>query len=286
MFGYDFNLFYEAGRAILNGATPYTIPDFNPPLTLALAFALIAWLPYPIAYGLYLIANLALLWSVVKRRILWSLLCFPVLFSLFVGQVDLLIVLLIIKFGPRALPLLLFKPQLAFVIVPWYVLRLKRADWVWCIASGLFLIGLSFLVRPLWIQEWLAIVPTVSSYSIRNSNLYWLVPQSLMTPLLIVGMIIGFFVALRLQNRVDSWATAHLLAPLTNIYSASLLVEKIGWREAALSWAAVLVVGGNIHGGMPMFVVALSILLRAYLESRHARLQSSKSALSKEPVKT
>ena len=73
MWLYDFGLYYRAGQAVLAGQSPYLIPDFQPFYPIAVVFALIAWLPEPVAYGLFLAGCLALLWKVVGRRAIWPL---------------------------------------------------------------------------------------------------------------------------------------------------------------------------------------------------------------------
>src|SRR5262245_22860376 len=121
MWRYDFHLFYLAGQAVLKGVSPYTITDFNPPFPLAVLFALVAWMPEPLAYVAYLAVCLWLMWKVLGKRTLWAALSFPVWFNLFVGQVDLPLALLASLIGPWSLPLMLIKPQVGFVVAPWIV---------------------------------------------------------------------------------------------------------------------------------------------------------------------
>ena len=258
---FDFNICYLAGRAVLAGQSPYSIVGFISPYPLAVLFALIAWLPEPVAYGVYLAGCLALLWKVVGRRSIWALLSFPVLFNLFVGQMDLPLGLLGAWLGPWSLPLMLVKPQVGFVVLPWAVRHAHWRQLVWpCVVAAAFL-ALCFVLRPTWLAEWLAFVPAVTDYARHDSNLYWLVPNGLKTIALVVGILVALPVGFLLRERRDSWIALHLFAPLTNIYSASVLAEWIGPLEVILSWLAIFVVG-TIHSGAPLFVVALSILLR------------------------
>jgi hypothetical protein len=272
MWQYDFNLFYQAGQAVLSGNSPYTILHFNPPYPLAMLFALIAWLPQPVAYALYLLANLGLLWKVMGRQMGFALLAFPVFFALFVGQVDMLLALCALLLGPYALPLVALKPQLAFLIVPYCLLTATRKQLLWSSVIGLVILCLSLLMHPTWIVEWRFITPPVSMYAQHDSNLYWLIPPEIKIPVLVVGMMIGLLIALRTRNQQHSWVWLHLFAPLTNIYSASVLVKWIGPIEVILSWLAMFAMGNSIHFGAPLFVVGISILVRSYLAQRRLKL--------------
>ena len=282
MWIYDFHLFYMAGRAVLAGQSPYTIVDFNPPYPLAVLFALIAWLPEPVAYGAYLVGCFGLLWKVVGRRSIWPLLSFPVFFNLFVGQLDLPLGLLGASIGPWALPLMLVKPQVGFVVLPWTI---RHTPWRRLVPPGVlaavFLV-VCFALRPTWVQDWLASVPAVTQYAQRDSNLYWLMPTGLKTIALLVGMLVALPVGYLARERRDSWIVLHLLAPLTNIYSASVLAEWIGPLEVLLSWLAILVVG-TIHSGAPLFVIGLSIVLRRAIGAWRSRRRSAASSPTGSP---
>ena len=192
----------------------------------------------------------------------WALLAFPVLFTLFVGQIDLALALGI-GVVPWLLPLALVKPQVGFVLAPWLVRRYTRRDWLKAIGVGVGFLGLCFLLRPGWVGEWLAAQPQVNSYSIRASNLYYLIPAQAMDARLIVMAVLSplaLIAAFLLKGRKVSWTVASLLAPLTNIYSPAVLAEWIGPLEMVVSYLPVLLIGGFIHEGMPMYLVGLTVL--------------------------
>ena len=94
-----------------------------------------------------------------------------------------------------------------------------------------------------------------------------------------LAMILPFIIlplGFLLANRKLSWTVLHLFAPLTNIYSSSVLLEWIGPIECLLAWLAVLIVKGNIHTGMPLFLVGVSILVREVFHMRKEN-QSARS---------
>jgi hypothetical protein len=266
MFLYDFMIFYNAGKAVLEGTSPYLSGIFPSPFPMALLFAPLALLPVPVAYGVFLAINLLLLWKVMRKRMVWALLSFPVLFSLFVGQSDLALALGI-GAVPWLLPLAIVKPQVGFVMAPWLLRRYSRQDWLKAIGVGLALMAVSFAIRPGWVGEMLAAQPQVGDYSVRTSNLFYLIPASWMD--LRVGLTYGlaaaaFLAAFFLKEKRVAWTTTHLFAPLTNIYSAAVLAEWFGPLEMLVSYVPVFLVDGYIHAGMPMYLVGLVILARFY----------------------
>lgn len=261
---YDFEIFWRGGRRILAGTNPYRVDGFISPLPLAVLFAPLGFLPMHAAYGVFVLGSLAMLWKAAGRRAVWALLSFPVVFTLFVGQVDLFLALAAALLGPLALPLLLAKPQVAFVAAPWLLLHSDRRRLALGIVAALAMLGLCFWLRPNWIAEWRKAAPPLTDYAEHDSNLYWLVPGGIdgaRTTLVWILTPIALGLGIWLRERRESWSVLHLFTPITNVYSSAVLAEWIGPVEVVLSWAA-FVLAGSIHGGAPMFVIALAILVR------------------------
>ena len=263
---YDFDIFWQGGRSLLEGSSPYEVFGFYSPLPLAVLFAPLALLPQPMAYAIFVLASLWMLWKAAGLRGVWALLSFPVLFTLFVGQVDLILALAAALLGPLALPLLLAKPQIAFVTAPWLLLHTDRRRLAWGIGAMLGMLLLCFALRPEWVSEWLAATPPVDDYAKHDSNLYRLVPDGVRTALVWILSPIALALGIWLRERRQSWAVLHLCTPITNLYSAAVLAEWIGPLEMLLSWAALLAVGNEVHHGAPMFVMVLAILARRKAE--------------------
>ncbi len=158
------------------------------------------------------------------------------------------------------------KPQVGLVVAPWVIRRTSWQRLTVVFLIGLAILALSFLLRPTWFSEWLEAVPSVASYTRRDSNIYWLIPPAAKTVAMVIGVMIALPIGFLLQRRRESWAVLQLFAPLSNIYSVSVLSEWIGPLEVILSWLVILMVGG-IHTGAPMFVIPLSILIRSGLRS-------------------
>lgn len=264
MFLYDFMIFYYAGKAVLEGLSPYAVHDFIGPYPQAVLFAPLALLPLPVAYGLYLAFNLYMLWRLMRKRAVWAILSFPVLFTLFVGQVDLPLALGI-GAVPWLLPLAMIKPQVGFILAPWLLRRFSRRDWIKAIGIGIFFLALSFLLRPGWFNEWMAAPPTMQAYSMRASNLYYIIPDAWIDTRLILIYCLAsaaWIGAFFLKKKSVSWTITSLFAPLSTVYSSAVLAEWFGPVEMAASYLAVILAGGSIHEGMPMYLVGLVILAR------------------------
>jgi hypothetical protein len=258
---YDFDIFWRGGRSLLEGTSPYQVPGFYSPLPLAVLFAPLALLPLPVAYGIFVLGSLAMLWKAAGWRSGWALVSFPVLFTFFVGQVDLILALSAALLGPLALPFLLAKPQIAFVAAPW-LLHSDRRKLAMGVGALLGMLLLCFWLRPGWVSEWLASTPLRDEYARHDSNLYRLAPEGARTTLAWIFSPIALALGVWLRERRRSWAVLHLFTPVTNVYSAAALAEWIGPVEVLLSWAALLAVGNDVHHGAPVFVVALAILAR------------------------
>ena len=283
-FLYDFEIFWRGGRRILAGTSPYRVRGFISPLPLAVLFVPFAFLPMLAAYAVFVLITLGMLWKAAGRRAGWALLAFPVVFSFFVGQVDLPLALAASLLGPLAFPLLLAKPQVAFVTVPWLLFHSDRRRLALGVAAALAMLLLCFWLRPGWLAEFRKAAPPVSDYATHDSNLYRLVPDGARTALLWIVTPIALAVGAWLRERRESWAVLHLLAPVTNLYSAAVLAEWIGPLEVVLSWAAFLAVGAYVHHGAPMFVVALAILARRWYRRDGKDRSKALPASPREPI--
>jgi hypothetical protein len=157
----DYLYWYEASRAILRGVSPYSkIPAMDPerfvtpffyPLPTALLTIPFAWLPYAVSGGVFVALTSGLLaYGLLYRGGGWALvtLLSPAFIISVIG-------------GTWTIPLAAagLLPWLAFVFVAkpnlavplWF----RHPAW-WPILSGAALCGVSFLIQPTWLTEWLA----------------------------------------------------------------------------------------------------------------------------------
>ncbi|MBN1642162.1 MAG: LysE family transporter [Anaerolineae bacterium] len=272
LWAYDAGIYYRAGRAVLTRISPYAVYGFYSPFPMALLWAPLALFPLPVVYAVYVMINVWLLWRQMGWRMIWAVLSFPVLFTLFVGQVDLAFGLVLALLGPLAMPLVLMKPQTALVALPWMARHVRRRTLSYGLVASVCVLGISFAIRPTWLGEWLQALPTRTDYARRDSSLFWLLPTQAKGTATWFALAIGLGLGILLDRRGQSWAAVHLFSPVTNVYSVAALAEWIGPVSMLLSWAAILCVGGDIHSGAPMFVVGLAIWVQqSECFQRHAR---------------
>ena len=138
--GYDFSLFWQIGRLFIEGGNPYAIDaSFYPPAAVYF-FAVFALLPYGVGFYLISVLNAILIFISAekldkdsKNAWLW-LLHPPAIFVIAAGQLDIIflyISTLLIRGGTMAAIsgcLLTLKPQLAFVALPWFIVRWLKSD--------------------------------------------------------------------------------------------------------------------------------------------------------------
>jgi hypothetical protein len=269
--GYDFAIFWEAARALLAGHSPYSVPGFFSPLPFLLPVLPLALLPYWAAFSVWTVFNLAALALVARRHALRALLFLPVLFSLWVGQVDLIIIALAFTGTWWGLALAALKPQLAVWLIPFFVLGWWRAGHktsiVRMLSTAAALYTVPTVLDPSWWTAWLEATPSVLRYSEHASSLFGISALLQPTIPLIVSFgavsILGGAVFFKVRPLSDRryWSWAALFNPLANVYSQCILVPQADWIALALSWL-LLPLSLHWHTGLPWAVVPVYLLWR------------------------
>lgn len=155
----DWDPTFVATKALLRGESPYQAIQVPPwpnwllyPLPALLVTAPFTWIPLPLARGIF--AGLGTVWFtwVITRRHRWTLyflLSGAMLWSWAVVQWPPLLIAAALT--PPLSWLLAVKPTLGFAL--WSGWPNRKA-----IIGGLLFVGLTLMVRPGWIPEWLASV--------------------------------------------------------------------------------------------------------------------------------
>lgn len=180
--GNDYYVFWLVGRAILTGCNPYAVAtSFYPPATVYL-FAILALLPLRIGFLLFSGLNGAMFFLMVrklkqKRKWLWF--CFsPAWVTLLTGQLDIFFFWLAGFvatggwIGVVAATLLTLKPQLAFIVLPWFLwlwIRKDRRMFLRWLALTAALHSFPIILRPNIYTEWASSVSTVVSVRMTQS---------------------------------------------------------------------------------------------------------------------
>jgi hypothetical protein len=192
------------GRASLPNEDPgyFAYPFYTAFIVLPLVFTDYAWASaiWMVLLEVSLIGSLFINLSLLRWRpaplllvilLLWSLTDYYAMRGLLLGQPGVLIAGLQLialwgyikkrdTLGGVALALSTIKPQMGFLIVPFLLLvALSERRWRYIILSLAMLavlIGVSFVLQPSWLGDWLAQVSIYSSYTALGSPV-WIVTQ-------------------------------------------------------------------------------------------------------------
>jgi len=249
MGGYDFGILWQAGRAVWLGQDPYGVEGFFYPLPVAYFFALLALFRKEVAFGLWILVNLAILGWMLRRRAIGWLLYFPVIHLLSSGQVDLVLWALgyrLTRGWPSALAaaVITLKPQVALIILPWHLWRWLREDrhtLKWFVLISAVIWGFSFPLDPSWPLRWRAAVPPLGRLSRSNSPGIWSLEK--LTPYawpILTAVSIALFIWGLSQTRPVGWAATALASPSGLFYDLLILMETAPPHLLVpLSWIAV-----------------------------------------------
>ena len=260
---YDFQVYWAAARAVLEGLSPYTTAGYLSPPILAwlfIPFGLLGWKAAAAAWLLVTTGGL-LVWCRRDPGLLsWKTLCFaPVLFLVAMGQIDLLVMLGGL-WGPAALlGLLVFlKPQLGVALLLWRWLQWpkdKRGVNLVTVAGVAVTVWLAMgWLHPGWVGEWQAATPSLGAYAGTSASIWGL-------GWLGIPVVIGASLLFKRRNPASLWSVFALLNPVSNAYSLVVLLPYLDWGAVALSWVA-MIFAPVLHTGGVFVIVPLYLLWR------------------------
>jgi hypothetical protein len=273
MLGFDFYNFWNTGRAVLFGSGPYSVGDSFYPPAMAYLFTLLALLPFNLCFGLYTGVNLILFRKTVLRfqkgwqGIAWLAFA-PVTFILLTGQIDLLFLWLAGFLTSRgwkavlAAVLVTLKPQVAFIVLPWFLLQWilhERPRFLWWAAGTVTLHALPLLIDPLIYQKWLASAGGESNWRLPASPGVFSL-TNLNVPLFVIAILAIAIIILGLvkQRRAMFSRTAQVLAlPAGMWYENVFLIGSTPWwLLVPVSWG-LFVVANQVHNNYPFVLIPL-----------------------------
>lgn len=257
MIGWDYSVFWEVGRAILEGRSPYAIDYSRYPPAANLLFIIFALLPFAWSFAVWSGANVVLYVLTLRRfglgRWWWAWLLYtPFIFNLLTGQLDVLFLwaagFLIMADPGRKWPgvaagvFLTLKPQLAVVVLPWFLLRWLARDRKKLLAwlSGSVVLHALPLVFSINIySEWLAALQGVSEMKMGVSGGIFAFGLLGLPGWLLAGLAVLLALWGLTQAETTSRPAQFLASPLTIWYDGILLAGLgPGWWMVGLSWLA------------------------------------------------
>lgn len=273
---YDFRILWAAGRAVVEGGSPYAVPGFFYPLNFAWFMAPFGLLPVGVAYVVLIgFSGIALRVLETPRR---ALLFAPVVYALFIGQVDLVLLALGLTGGWAGLALSTLKPQIGIWIVfykfiQWYPQERRKIVLAAVAIAGLYLAP--FAADPGWVADWFAASPGFLDYTVQSSSLFGiglLVPVGWQTSTAAVALFgLGLLVVLLRSGRLHAiyWEFVALFNPLAHAYSLSIVYRAVDRTAVLLSWIA-LMLGFAVGTGVPLTVVPVYLILKKRNRARNS----------------
>jgi hypothetical protein len=288
MLGFDFYNFWNTGRAVLVGAGPYSVPDSFYPPAMAYLFALLGLLPFNLAFGLWTGLNLILFQrSIIHFQKGWRGLAWlafaPATFILITGQIDILFLWLagfLASRGWKAVlagVLITLKPQMAFIILPWYLLQWilhQRSQFLMWAAGTLILHTSPLIADPLIYQKWLTVAKGESIWRLVASPGVFAL-TNLNIPLILIGILAAVIVVFGLSRDNLFSRTAQLLAlPAGLWYENVLLICSTPWALLVpLSWVAFLA-AFQVHNNYPFVLIPLVSFIWQWFHKSEKRINT------------
>jgi hypothetical protein len=271
-FGRDLLYFIEIAKGVVAGLPPYsTFGSYYPPLT-TLLLAPLAFLPTVPTYLAWTLANLAFLVHLGRgrRALAWAAFT-PVLFTVFMGNMDLAAVWIAQWLNRKdwksvaAAVIITLKPQMAFILLPYWLLKWLRTDRVrlaWFAAISITAHALPLLFRPTIFSEWIA---AVSTYGTNPDNVappglfaHGLNPITLALAAAIIGL------ALLTGREAVARGALFFCLPAGHTYdAATLTMTAPAWLLVPASWIGLLLgprTGGAAWLLLPAVVVGWSLM--------------------------
>lgn len=255
MLGKDFFVFWQIGQAILSGAPLYSTPEsLYPPATL-LFFVPFGFLPFNLAFALWSGVNVLLytisVRSMSKENVLGWFLFTPTLFILLTGQIDIIFLWISTLLTSKqtwkkilAAVVLTLKPQIAFIVLPWVLIRWIKQQpktvLLWG-AGCLFLHGLPLLIDPGIYSKWMEATRIYSENRLLLSpGIFGLsnfaISICVLSILALAIMIFGLF-----QNEFISRTAQILALPMGIWYENIFLVGGLSWKILVpISWVCFI----------------------------------------------
>ena len=271
MWGFDFDIFWRASRALLQGQSPYVVGGFFSPYPVALVLLPFALLPFGLAFGLWTALKLFLLARAGDRQqFIKAVLFFPVVFDLLQGQLDLLVFTIAMTSSWVGVVVSTLRPQLAVWIVPfsaWHWWANRRYDQFWKAALGVVaLYGISSAIEPTWWPQWFGgELRAAWQYNGQSASLFGLtsvLPFSHNAVFAVVSLLAAMsFILLRPQTPRRFWQLVALFNPVANVYSLVVLFDQADWVAIVLG-LAVLPLSLVAHTNAVWALIPLYLLLK------------------------
>lgn len=156
-------MFYHAIITMWHGGNPYLDPAFMSPPWVLIILSPFALLPERIGYWAWVLVSIRIyayvfrVWRFSPLMLLAFLTCPPMIWSLWYGNLEALIILALVIPAPLEMVALAVKPQLGIMTILYKLIQNWRASWLLILCGGLSVIfygawwvGAGRLTQVLW----------------------------------------------------------------------------------------------------------------------------------------
>lgn len=272
--GYDFSLFWEIGKHFLEGGNPYSLgSSYYPPATVYF-FVLFSLLPLKVATAIFTGINSVVFITTAKKldkKRWWTWILFPpVMFVIFVGQLDLIFLYLstfLINGGIIAAlagSLLTLKPQMAFISLPWFLIKWVKNDkstlakWI---ALTTILHGIPLIINPGLYKEWLSNTQGAVSWRMQQSpGVFSLTNFNVPIAFLVIAALAIAGWALFKDYKTSK--VAQLMAlPIGIWYDSVFVIGTVPYYIMIPVGIASFVLAYFVSNSLPLFLISLVAML-------------------------
>lgn len=220
----DFDIFYGVAKCWLQGQNPYACGFLYPFPVIFLFLPFLAF-PLEIARYVWLGVQLVLLVAVFRRKVFLWIFFGPLLWGLYLGQVDPFFIPFIFLKSGLAMAFLTLKPQLVWLYLPiwWFEHREQRRSFL---ISTALIYGLPLLVYPTWPLD--LSTKDVTAQSWWSASLWggWYVP-----PVIVIAVGVVLIAASR-----HKWSAVQVVNPALSIPGLVMLLPDLKLWAIPLSW--------------------------------------------------
>jgi len=272
--GHDFSLFWEIGKHFLQGGDPYSLgSSFYPPATVYF-FVLFSLFPLKVASVVFTIVNSTIFVAATRKldkKKWWTWILFPpALFVIAAGQLDLIFLYLstfLVSGGIVAAfagSLLTLKPQMAFIALPWFLIRWAKKDrdtlakWI-VLTTTLHAIPL--VLSPGLYKGWLNNAQGAVSWRMQQSPGVFSL-TNLNVPVAFLAIVALIIAAWALFKDYKTSKVAQLIAlPVGIWYDSVFVIGTVPYYIMIPVGIASFVLAYFVSNALPLFFISLAAML-------------------------
>jgi len=287
----DFLINWDAANSFFHGGNPYTFPTYYPPGSLML-FGLFTIYPREYSFAIWLGFNIIFLREILlnaklTRQFIPWLLFPPVSFMFISGQIDLFLVWLGLNLQKKnwmavaAAVVIVLKPQIAFILLPWVFIRDFRLGLL-TLAFSVPLHLSPLLVNPNIYTLWMAATTgAINDYLANSPGIFAL--SNLGIPVAVLAVLAFALIVWGLRQPYTISKTVLLSTlPFGIWYNGVVLTGAAPWWFLVPIGWCTFIVSALLQSSLPMAVIPLAALL--YLAvGRFNRRPAREAGLSQTP---